>query len=141
FNFLGEQDAQEASRVHEAVAWKTGRFKDADYTDWRDAMQSVCLIIGLEYWRLAAQRMAALAIMAEREGELYELADVNIKTLGERMAALQAVLRDLCNKHGFDYQAACNLSTVPKHINDAIKVDQAFYDERYADLQECLPGD
>src|SRR5699024_3077416 len=95
FNFLGEQDAQEASRVHEAVAWKTGRFKDADYTDWRDAMQSVCLIIGLEYWRLAAQRMAALAIMAEREGELYELADVNIKTLGERMAALQAVLRDL----------------------------------------------
>lgn len=140
FEYLAEQNGAEANRVHEAVPWIYGKFKLADYTDWRDCFKNICLIIGLEYWRLSTHRMAALLTMAENDTETGDLAAANVNALQRKRNALQAALSNLCSEHGFNYVAARKLAGLPpeQRIDDAA-LEEAYYNQWYKDLSECLP--
>lgn len=135
FQLLAEQNAEEAVRVHDAAAWRYGRFKDATYTEWRDRFQNVCMIVGIEYWRLNCHRHAVMLAMAEN----LDLEPEYVKKISARLASLQAVLQDLCVQHGFDHSAALTLAGVPKQGTTDNASDSNYYQDWLNNLNDCLP--
>src|SRR5699024_5292670 len=67
FEYLAEQNAAEAKRVHDAVPWVYGRFKEAGYIDWRERFISVVNIWTAQYWRLNTLYATALLVAVENE--------------------------------------------------------------------------
>lgn len=138
FNLLAEQNADEAHRVHESAKWIYGRFKDPDYSEWSQRMTNVALLCGIRYWQLAAQRNAAMIVIAESDDDA-ELPIACVKAIGQRMQAIKKALSDLCDQHGFDYQAALKLADIPEG-EPSQDYDEGFYSSWRKDMLECLPA-
>lgn len=135
------QDSDEADRLLSQVERRTYSAPHVAYTSWRDSFTSVCAIIGMDFWRQCFLHSQALLVMSENE----RLEDIALKAarqaLGKQLA-LQAVLKELCHQHGFDYEAACKLATIPAEpTSEALELaDQDYYNKMLADLEECLPA-
>lgn len=135
------QDSDEADRLLSQVERRTYSAPHVAYTSWCDSFTSVCAIIGLEFWRQCFLHSQALLVMSENE-KLENIApEAAMLALGKQLA-LQAVLKELCHQHGFDYEAACKLATIPAEpTSEALELaDRDYYSKMLADLEECLPA-
>lgn len=138
FEYLAEQNATEAKRVHDAVPWVDGRFKEANYTRWRDQFFSVVSVWAIQYWRLSALYASSLLIVAENEAAEDDAMAQAVATLA-RKNALQAALKALCEQHGFSYHAALKFAGLPETTPDGSPVDDDYSAEWLNTLNECLP--
>lgn len=129
------QDTAEADRLLSQVKRRTYTGLDTEYLHWCDSFINVCAIIGLEFWRQSFLHAFTL-LNAQAE----EVPDAATQAKG-RTLALQLVLKDLCDQHGFDYGAACEVATLPPGPVDLPEVaDVDFYKTWLADLGACLPS-
>ena len=145
---MANLDADEVDKIRGAVAWKQYSCIDAAYTDWRDAFHSVVLVWSAEYWRqrfLYAATLNRLQSLTQPDaGQPDDDYDCIVEQLQQclaRQLAHSKVLYDLCNAHGFEYDAVLKLAGVPDRCNplDDCDIDQAFYQQWFSDLSECLP--
>lgn len=135
------QDSDEADRLLSQVERRTYSAPHVAYTSWCDSFTSVCAIIGMDFWRQCFLHSQALLVMSENE-KLENIASEAARLALGKQLALQAVLKELCHQHGFDYEAACKLATIPAEPNsEALELaDQDYYSKMLADLEECLPA-
>lgn len=145
---MANLDANEVGKIRSAVPWKQYNCIDAAYTDWRDAFHAVVLVWSTEYWRqcflCAATLNRVQSLTSAADDQLDDAFDSIRKQLQQcvaRQLAHSKVLYDLCNAHGFDYDAALKLAGAPDRCNplDDGDIDEAFYQQWYQDLTECLP--
>ncbi len=145
---MANLDANEVGKIRSAVPWKQYNCIDAAYTDWRDAFHSVVLVWSVEFWRqcfLYASTLSRLqSLTSAADDQLDDAFDSIRKQLQQcvaRQLAHSKVLYDLCNAHGFDYDAALKLAGAPDRCNplDDGDIDEAFYQQWFGDLSECLP--
>ena len=145
---MANLDADEVDKIRSAVVWREYRCIDAAYTDWRDAVHSVVLVWSVEFWRLmfiyASSCSRLQSQLRPDADQLNDGFDVTIEQLQQhtaRQLAHSKVLYDLCNAHSFDYDAVLKLAGVPDRSNplDDGDIDQAFYQQWFSDLSECLP--
>lgn len=145
---MANLDANEVGKIRSAVPWKQYNCIDAAYTDWRDAFHTVVLVWSTEYWRqcfIYASTLSRLqSLTSAADDQLDDAFDSIRKQLQQcvaRQLAHSKVLYDLCNAHGFDYDAALKLAGAPDRCNplDDGDIDEAFYQQWYDDLSECLP--
>ena len=94
----------------------------------------------MEFWRQCFLNAQALLVMSENE-RLEDIAPEAARLAFGKQLALQFVLKELCHQHGFNYEAACELATIPAETNsEALELaDQDYYIKMMADLEECLP--
>ena len=145
---MSNLDADETDKIRSAVPWKQYSCIDATYTDWRDAFHSVVLVWSVEYWRqcfLYASTLSRLQSLtrldAGQPDDAFDSTHEQLQQCVARQLAHSKVLYDLCNAHSFDYNAVLNLAGVPDRCNplDDGDIDQAFYQQWFSDLSECLP--
>ncbi|MDY0206976.1 MAG: hypothetical protein RBR82_10180 [Pseudomonas sp.] len=145
---MADMNAEEVDKIRGAVPWKQYNCIDAAYTDWRDAFHTVVLVWSVEYWRqcfIYASTLSRLqSLTSAADDQLDDAFDSIRKQLQQcvaRQLAHSKVLYDLCNAHGFDYNAVLKLAGVPDRCNplDDGDIDQAFYQQWFGDLSECLP--
>lgn len=145
---MADMNAEEVDKIRCAVPWKQYNCIDSAYTDWRDAFHSVVLVWSVEYWRQCFLYAATLNRLQSQlrpdADQLNDGFDVTIEQLQQhtaRQLAHSKVLYDLCSAHGFDYNAVLKLAGVPDRCNplDDGDIDQAFYQQWFSDLSECLP--
>ena len=145
---MANLDADEADKIRSAVAWREYRCIDAAYTDWRDAFHSVVLVWSVEYWRqcfLYASTLSRLQSLTsaadDQPSDAFDSMHEQLQQCVARQLAHSKVLHDLCNAHGFDYNAVLKLAGVPDRCNplDDGDIDEAFYQQWFSDLSECLP--
>lgn len=145
---MANLDADETDKIRSAVAWKQYSCIDAAYTDWRDAFHSVVLVWSVEYWRqcfLYASTLSRLQSLtrldAGQPDDAFDSMHEQLQQCNARQLAHSKVLHDLCNAHGFDYNAVLKLAGVPDRCNplDDDDIDEAFYQQWFGDLSECLP--
>lgn len=138
FDYLAEQNAVEAERIHNAVPWVSGRFKEAEYTDWRDQFVGVVNIWATQYWRLSTLYANALIIVLENKDN-EEAAMAKVKVFAAQRKAHTAALRALCEQHGFSYQSAIKFAGVPD-IEPHGAMDDGYFNEWLSTFNECLPS-
>lgn len=137
---MANLDGCEIDKIRAAVPWKRYDCIDAEYTDWRDALQSVVMLWSCEYWRQRFIHAASLCRLQVDGG-----ADTTVRQIRQGVArqfAHSKVLHELCNAHGLDYDAALELAGVPDRydpLNDG-ELDEAYYRQWFSDLSECLPA-
>ena len=145
---MANLDANEVGKIRSAVPWKQYNCIDAAYTDWRDAFHTVVLVWSTEYWRQCfiyastLSRLQSLTSAADDPpGDQFDSLRKQLQQCVARQLAHSKVLYDLCNAHGFDYDAALKLAGAPDRCNplDDGDIDEAFYQQWYDDLSECLP--
>lgn len=139
FEYLAEQNATEAKRVHDAVPWVYGRFKEAGYTDWRDWFIGVVNIWTTQYWRLSTLYATALLVAVENEAA-EDVAMAEAQAALSRINALQAALKALCEQHGFSYHAAVKFAGVPEAKPESSPIDDDYFADWLSTLNECLPA-
>lgn len=134
------QDSDEADRLLSQVERRTYSAPHVAYTSWCNSFTSVCAIIGMDFWRQCFLHSQALLVMSENE-RLEDIAPKAARLALGKQLALQAVLKALCEQHGFDYEAACELATIPAEpTSEALELaDQDYYSKMLAELNECLP--
>lgn len=143
FNYLAEQNGKEAEKVHEAVAWHNGQFKDASYSLWRDRFIQICLIVGLEYWRISSYKNQAMICIAETDNLTNEKIMIDAARAGfARLVSLKLVLKTICAENNFSYKASLKFANIPDTdvIDSFIEPDLDFYAAWYEELLECLPA-
>lgn len=135
------QDSDEADRLLSQVERRTYSAPHVAYTSWCNSFMNICLIIGMEFWRQCFLHSQALLVMSENE-RLEDIAPKAARLALGKQLALQAVLNELCHQHGFDYEAACKLATIPAEPpSEALELaDRDYYSKMLADLEECLPA-
>ena len=135
------QDSDEADRLLSQVERRTYSAPHVAYTSWCDSFTSVCAIIGMDFWRQCFLNSQALLVMSENEKLENIASEAARQALGKQLA-LKAVLKELCRQHGFNYEAACELATIPaKTTSEPLELaDQDYYSKMLADLEECLPA-
>lgn len=144
---MANLDADETDKIRSAVAWKQYNCIDAAYTDWRDAFFSVVLVWSAEYWRqrflyaVTLNRLQGLTQPDAGQPDDYDCIVEQLQQCLARQLAHSKVLHDLCNAHGFEYDAVLKLAGVPDRCNPLGDgdIDQAFYQQWFSDLSECLP--
>lgn len=134
---VAAEDADEIERLHSKVERKAYR----QFQAWGDRFINVCAIIGMEFWRQSFLRSHTLLLMAE--GELP--GDVSPETARQaqgKTLALRLVLGTLCDRHGFDHEAACKIATLPSEpIADfAALADMDYFNQWLTELEELLPA-
>lgn len=129
------QDSDEADRLLSQVERRTYSAPHVAYTSWCNSFTSVCAIIGMDFWRQSY--LHAYAILKADAESVPEAAE---QALGKTLA-LQLVLKELCNRHGFSYEAACEIASLPKELpaNASELANLDYYSKMLADLNECLP--
>lgn len=134
------QDGDEADRLLSQVERRTYSAPHVAYTSWCDSFTSVCTIIGMDFWRQCFLHSQALLVISENE-KLENIAPEAARQALGKTLALQLVLKELCEQHGFDYEAACKLATIPAEpTSEALELaDQDYYSKMLADLEGCLP--
>lgn len=134
------QDGDEADRLLSQVERRTYSAPHVAYTSWCDSFTSVCTIVGMEFWRQCFLHSQALLVMSENE-KLENIAPEAARQALGKTLALQLVLKELCELHGFNYEAACEIATLPKEppINALELADQDYYSKMLAELEQCLP--
>ena len=145
---MADMNAEEVDKIRGAVAWKQYSCIDAVYTDWRDGFHSVVLVWTAEFWRqcfLYASTLSRLQSLtrldAGQPDDAFDSTHEQLQQCLARQLAHSKVLYDLCNAHGFDYNAVLKLAGVPDRCNplDDGDIDEAFYQQWFGDLSECLP--
>ncbi|HZJ92952.1 MAG TPA: hypothetical protein VFD09_07740 [Thiopseudomonas sp.] len=145
---MADMNVEEADKIRGAVVWREYRCIDAAYTDWRDAFSSVVLIWTAEYWRqcfLYASTLSRLQSLtrldAGQPDDAFDSMHKQLQQCVARQLAHSKVLYDLCNAHGLEYNAVLKLAGVPDRYNplDDGDIDEAFYQQWFGDLSECLP--
>lgn len=137
---VASRDGEEIERLTSKVERKIYRQPDSAYQAWGNSFMNICLIIGMEFWRQCFLNAQALLVMSENE-RLEDIAPEAARLALGKQLALQAVLNELCEQHGFNYEAACELATIPAETtSEALELaDQDYYSKMLADLEECLP--
>ncbi|MDY0206064.1 MAG: hypothetical protein RBR82_05490 [Pseudomonas sp.] len=145
---MADMNTEETDKIRSAVAWREYRCIDSAYTDWRDAFNSVIMVWTAEFWRLmfiyASSCSRLQSQLRPDADQLNDGFDVTIEQLQQhtaRQLAHSKVIYDLCNAHGFEYNAVLKLAGVPDRYNplDDGDIDEAFYQQWFGDLSECLP--
>ncbi|HZJ93457.1 MAG TPA: hypothetical protein VFD09_10305 [Thiopseudomonas sp.] len=146
---MADMNAEEVDKIRSAVVWREYRCIDTAYTDWRDAFHSVVLVWTAEFWRqcfLYASTLSRLQSLtrldAGQPDDAFDSTHEQLQQCVARQLAHSKVLYDLCNEHGFEYNAVLKLAGVPDRYNplDDGDIDEAFYQQWYDDLSECLPS-
>lgn len=140
---MANLDADEVDKIRGAVAWKQYNCIDTAYTDWRDAFHSVVMVWTAEFWRqcfLYASTLSRLQSLTQ-PNDAFDSMHEQLQQCVARQLAHSKVLYDLCNEHGFEYNAVLKLAGVPDRCNplDEGDIDEAFYQRWFDDLSECLP--
>lgn len=145
---MADMNAEEVDKIRSAVPWKQYSCIDVAYSDWRDAFHSVVLVWTAEYWRqcfLYASTLSRLQSLTsaadDQPSDAFDSMHGQLQQCNARQLALSKVLYDLCNAHGLEYNAVLKLAGVPDRCNplDDGDIDEAFYQQWFSDLSECLP--
>ena len=133
---VAARDGEEIERLESKVERKVYRQLDGAYQDWGRCFMQICGIIGMDFWRQCF--LHAYAMLRANAESVPEAAQ---QAFGKTLA-LQLVLKELCHQHGFNYEAACEIATLPNEplINAPELADQDYYSKMLADLEECLPA-
>ena len=148
FEAAAEQDADEIGKIRGAVKWKQYNCIDAEFSDFRDAWHGVVMVWSNEVWRQLFLHSSLMNRLQRHRGEKVTKDSIQeSETIIEKLeqqrglqSALNKVMRDLCVEHGVNYNKVIKFTGTPERYNPLDAVDQAFYQQWFGDLSECLPA-